>query len=70
MVNCGNCRWYEPSRVSLGHCRKNPPTIITWPDGESYSDFPEVAPEDWCGQWEANEATFRSRYSKSKPKTS
>ncbi len=52
-MNCENCRWYEPPLTSLGHCRRNPPVIVTWPNGECFSDFPEVDSEDWCGQWQA-----------------
>ncbi len=51
-MNCESCRWYEPSPVCMGHCRKNQPVIVVRPDGEYISDFPEVGPEDWCGQWQ------------------
>ena len=38
--------------IFWGHCHKNPPFIFGKPDEEYVSDFPEVDPEDWCGQWE------------------
>lgn len=50
-MNCDSCRWYN-GVPPLGRCRKNPPTVFGMPDGEYMSDFPEVDPDDWCGQWE------------------
>ena len=53
MMNCESCRWYDDCLgTALGRCRKNPPTLFGMPNGEYMSDYPEVGPEDWCGQWQ------------------
>lgn len=47
---CGNCEWFDDER-----CHKNPPQMVGGIDENGridwHSDWPDVAPTDWCGQW-------------------
>lgn len=61
--NCISCRFFQLAwRDELGHCRKNPPTVIPfeWSDEignsilqlEMKTVFPAVQSGDWCGLFE------------------
>lgn len=53
IMNCATCNWFDPPlALEIGHCRKNPPATFRTGEDEYVSVFPEVHPEDWCGQWE------------------
>jgi hypothetical protein len=46
---CENCRFFLPVPKSVGgKCRRYPPVVK--PD---FDNFPEVAGDDWCGEWQA-----------------
>ena len=51
---CSNCRYFradlDARRDGYSRCRRNPPQIA--PRGEQW---PTVEPDDWCGQWVAQE---------------
>lgn len=52
-ITCGQCRHFNaPAKVNyFGQCRKNPPVVVGV-DGDSRSEFPEVAAAYWCGEAE------------------
>lgn len=60
---CENCRYYESdvnvaedddseNPIGPGHCRLNPPGNIAL---GAPSEYPDVFPANWCGQWVADE---------------
>jgi hypothetical protein len=51
VVACANCRFFHEES---GACRRNPPQlVVSLEDGEPYSMFPPILPEEWCGSWAA-----------------
>lgn len=45
--NCGNCH-YQIEK----HCQRFPPQIFSEGlDNDSFSDYPGVDLEAWCGEW-------------------
>jgi hypothetical protein len=49
--NCGNCRYSRPYPGLGRRCHCHAPQI-----GPCGSEWPSVAPADWCGEWAAMEA--------------
>lgn len=62
---CAACRFYSLAyRPGLGQCRRNPPVVLPFewdmsahsaepiPQVASYTVFPVVDEEDWCGAFE------------------
>lgn len=47
--SCIECRFYD-GRVS--QCRRYPPIRVT----TKVTEFPEVKPHDWCGEFQINAA--------------
>jgi hypothetical protein len=51
VVACVSCRYYHEESEA---CRRNPPQlVVSLEDGEPYSMFPPILPEEWCGSWAA-----------------
>ena len=66
MTPCLICKFYQSKTPSYGICRRNPPQIITRvhtlaandnacryePEVDSCTEteWPEVKPDDWCGE--------------------
>ncbi|WP_292467294.1 hypothetical protein [Methanolobus sp.] len=40
---CNDCRYYQPTTATTGHCRHSPPTAGV--------GFPLVPYNSWCGQF-------------------
>ena len=45
-MKCDECKYYD----GWGRCRRNPPVVINVSD-EVKSVFPEIAHDDWCGEF-------------------
>lgn len=56
-MNCSDCKFYS---VADQECRRNAPTFTMslsggwmWFSSDAVSGWPNVGPDDWCGEWEA-----------------
>lgn len=52
--NCANCVFYVTRVIgdlTVGECHHSPPQTSGIGSGHGY--WPQVEPEDWCGQWGA-----------------
>jgi len=47
---CKNCK-YSTVKNKLYYCRRYPPQSIAFPDGTVSRTFPQVIPDEWCGEW-------------------
>lgn len=60
MSICGNCRFYRSLTGDQGHCRRNPPTVITVTSSnpkhglQPETAWPVVDSGAWCGEWGSN----------------
>lgn len=63
-ARCDACRFYAKVEDMQGQCRCNPPTVK--PGGHK-ADFPMVAKNMWCGQFETG--TPPSEWTKNAPET-
>lgn len=49
--SCKSCRFMQMEpRDDAGYCRRYPPAPVTDDEGMCFT-FPEVLPEDWCGEF-------------------
>jgi hypothetical protein len=55
---CETCKFYHFYQQS-GHCHRNPPTGAKGQDG--FSTWPEVAPEQFCGEWRERQSSEVSK---------
>lgn len=58
---CSDCRFFlfDDDEPEKGECRKFPPQLFSSTQGDASDIFtqfcsywPDVDPEEWCGQWE------------------
>ena len=62
---CATCEWFEAAddppdpegigELAMGQCRRYPPVIHVWDpheDPDFVGDWPEVAVDDWCGEYQ------------------
>jgi hypothetical protein len=60
---CKNCKHYGNMTAGAGLCQRTPPTIVY--DGSfnlTRSIWPEVAHDDFCGEWKSKVTTVRTTY--------
>lgn len=47
VMKCANCGHYQ---AEAGQCWRYPPTVVVL-DGEIYSAYPEIEPDERCGEF-------------------
>ncbi len=58
--SCGGCRFWEQADLH-GHCKRHAPTVVApggrAPNGtpSTFTAWPRVPGEQWCGEWAADE---------------
>ncbi len=50
-LNCIDCKFYCSKFNFIGECRRHPPILIVHEE-QLKSEWPEVHPEEWCGEFE------------------
>lgn len=56
METCQSCKYFMPQSDEQGLCRRSPPTVLVYPDGQTVSVFPPMlAEEGWCGEFDKKE---------------
>ena len=59
---CSNCRFWKPDVIAHGFCKRHAPAMkstlrevpnspFNWYLLVSDTQFPETAPDDWCGEF-------------------
>ena len=46
---CDNCRFFDKSG-STGYCLRYPPTVVPCYQRDSYTKYPVVRCNEWCGE--------------------
>jgi hypothetical protein len=60
---CSSCQWHDVvfddhTGEPIGLCRRYPPRLVPI-DDEPVQMYPNVAADDWCGEWsEPTKLTF------------
>lgn len=67
---CLNCKFWKSISISLGDCRRFPPTVVTSTDSETEGEhgeyreiirsttstqWPDTSADDWCGEFQKND---------------
>jgi hypothetical protein len=60
---CNRCQYWVPiakddsaeaeAAPRFGRCKRNVPVMLTQ-DGQTYSGFPIIREDEWCGEWKQN----------------
>ena len=64
---CQNCAYFNPppdedGDDAKGECRLYPPALFHPKENSAYSQgFPDMKPDDWCGQFTPDGATVEAR---------
>lgn len=54
---CQSCRFYLPQSEDQGLCRRSPPATHIHPNGPTFSVFPPMRTDGWCGEHAKKEPT-------------
>jgi len=55
---CEGCKHYHNLHGHKGECRLRPPVLLVHA-GDITSEWPEVYPNDWCGEFAVPEYQYR-----------
>lgn len=55
MEACQSCKYFMPQPAQQGLCRRSPPTVLVYPDESSFSVFPSMLADGWCGEFAKKE---------------
>ena len=59
-MNCATCKYFMARTDSEGICRRYPPAVLCPINGPTFSVFPPMLAEGYCGEWHPS-LVIRSR---------